>query len=1201
MNFTHLHVHSQYSILDGASSINDIVQQAKDLGHSAIALTDHGNMYGAKKFFDVATKEGIKPILGMEAYMAKRGRRDTEAGKDNKSYHLILLAKNLTGYRNLIKLSSRAFQEGFYYKPRIDRELLEQHSEGLIVSSACLGGELPKSITEGTEERQDEVINWYKRVFGEDYYLEVMLHQDTQQPQDTYVVEKQTEVNTRIFELAEKHGVKVIATNDAHFRRKDDAEAHDRLICMNTGKYVSDTKRMRYSGQEYIKSTQEMLALFPDHPEVLTNTQEIVEKVETFDLNSKPIMPDFPLPQGFENEDDYLKFLAYKGAINRYATKEQKAALVPADEPINEFPNVEQVFGTLSEEVRERIDFELETVKKMGFPGYFLIVWDFIDEAKNNLGVWVGPGRGSAAGSAVAYSLGITDMDPIAFDLLFERFLNPDRISMPDVDIDFDEDGRELVLDYVAKKYGKEKVAHIITFGTIAAKSAIKDVARVEEVPLAEANRLAGLVPDKPGTTLDIAFKESPELRDEKEHGTSDIQQLLNFAQKLEGSVRQVGLHACGIIIGKEDLSNFMPMTEAKDAKLQVTQFDGSLVESVGMLKMDFLGLKTLSVLKDAVANIKRSKGIVVDMDKIPAEDPKAMQIYAKGDTVAIFQFESEGMRMYLRQLEPTKFSELVAMNALYRPGPMQYIDSFIKRKKGLEKIEYDHPLMEKYLENTYGITVFQEQVMLLSRLLAGFTRGDSDTLRKAMGKKQLEVMAKLKVKFDEGCKANPEFMNHFDNDAIKAQQIIDKIWNDWLAFAKYAFNMSHSVCYADVSYRTAYLKAHYPAEFLAAVLGRSSLEKLPENLSECAHMGVPVLGPDINESAPKFAVNEAGEIRYGFEGLKGLGEKAYQSIVQERTKNGPFKDVFDLVERVDPQAVNKRCLVALALSGSFDSFELPREIFEVPNGNGDTFAEELVRYAQNYKNDKLMSQASLFGNDESLAIVKPKLYQAPAWSNIDRLNKEHNVTGIYLSAHPLDDHKLVIDNYANSITSDFTSVDLANAKRKQDIKLPGIIKAFREGIDKSGRPYGFMTLTDYVGSMEFGLFGEDFTKFKGSIGLNYAVLLTCEIGLKWRTAKNESIMIKSIDLLSHLHDRIKTCQFQMPLSSITSSNVLQLKHLVEQHPGEVGLKIKLIDTTPEGKYVSLDLFSRMLKFSVNTQVLKELAKIPGMEYSISS
>ncbi len=884
IKYTHVHVHTQYSILDGASNVATLIKKAKEDGMPAVTISDHGNMFGVKHFHNEAKKQGIKPILGCETYVAN-GSRFEKTKKDQKSsFHLILLAKNKKGYENLTKLVSFGWIEGFYYNPRIDKELLKEYHEGIIATSACLGGEIPQAIMKNSMEYAEEVLQEYLDIFGEDFYLELQRHPSQIPGKDKDVYDNQVIVNKALIELAEKHKVKYIAANDVHFINADDADAHDRLICLNTGKDLDDPTRMRYTQQEFFKTQEEMNQLFADVPEALENTNEIVEKIEEYELDCDPIMPEFELPEGFDNEDDYLRHLTYEGAKKRYPE--------------------------ITDEIRERIDFELATIKNMGFPGYFLIVQDFLHAARE-MGVSVGPGRGSAAGSVVAYCNKITDIDPIKYHLLFERFLNPDRISMPDIDIDFDEDGREKVLDWVVEKYGSERVAQIVTFGTMAAKMAIRDVARVEKLPLQEADRIAKLVPEKPGTTIKKAYAEVPELREARDKGSELVSRTLQFAETLEGSVRHTGLHACGIIIGRNNLYEHIPVCTSKDSKLYVTQFDGNHVESVGMLKMDFLGLKTLSIIQDALENIRESKNIDIDIDNISLEDAPTYELYAKGDTTGLFQFESPGMKKHLRALKPNRFDDLIAMNALYRPGPMDYIPSFVARKHGKEKINYDLAEMEEYLEETYGITVYQEQVMLLSQKLAGFTKGQADSLRKAMGKKKKDLMEQLKSLFVEGCEKNG-----FD---IK---VVNKIWNDWEAFAQYAFNKSHSTCYAYVSYQTAYLKAHHPAEFMAAVLSRNitDIKKITIFMDECRRMGIELLGPDVNESRFKFNVNDEGNIRFGLGAIKGVGEAAVLKIIEERKENGPYKNIYDFVERVDLSSVNKKNVEALAIAGAFDN-----------------------------------------------------------------------------------------------------------------------------------------------------------------------------------------------------------------------------------------------------------------------------------------
>ena len=979
--FTHLHVHTQYSILDGASSIAGILKAAAKKGMKSIAITDHGNMFGVKLFHKKAKEIGIKPILGVEAYVAKNSRFDKNDKDDRSGDHLILLAKNYQGYQNLMKIVSYSWTEGFYYKPRIDKDLLKEYHEGVIACSACLGGELPQAFMNEGYDAALNVARWFQDIFGEDYYMELQLHQSGNARIDQEVFENQKKVNDAILKISQETGIKYIASNDVHFTNAADADAHDLLICLNTGKDIDDPTRMRYTKQEYLKSPEEMQKLFAAYPKAIETTQEIADKIESYDLNQKPIMPIFPIPENFENEMSYLRHVTYEGCKERWG-------------------------DGFAGDVKERVDFELDVMEKMGFPAYFLIVWDFIKAARD-MGVSVGPGRGSAAGSAVAYALKITNIDPVKYDLLFERFLNPDRISMPDIDIDFDEDGREEVLKWVVKKYGEKRVAHIITFGTMAAKMAIKDVARVQKLPLPEADRLAKLVPEKPGTTLAKAFEEVPELNQERTSPNELVAKTLGFAETLEGSVRQTGIHACGIIIAKDDLENYIPVSTHKDAELLVTQYDGKHVEDVGLLKMDFLGLKTLSIIKDALEYIEGSKGVTVDIDKIPLDDAETYELYARGETTALFQFESPGMKKYLRALKPNRFEDLIAMNALYRPGPLEYIPDFIDRKHGRKKIEYDIAEMEEYLKDTYGITVYQEQVMLLSQKLAGFTKGQADTLRKAMGKKMRDVMDKLKTDFIKGATER-------GHDA----KVLDKVWTDWEAFAQYAFNKSHSTCYAYVSYQTAYLKAHYPSEFMAAVLSRnlSDIKKITTFMDECKRMGISVLGPDVNESNYKFSVNTKGDVRFGLGAVKGLGEAAVNAIIEERKKHGLYKDIYDLVERVNLSAMNRKNLETLVLAGGLDSLTtLTRADFFAADNKDVTFVEQLIRYGNKLQSEKNSAMNSLFGALASAEIIqKPEPAQGNVWSNLETLNKEREVVGIYLSSHPLDDYKIEIDNFTN-------------------------------------------------------------------------------------------------------------------------------------------------------------------------------------------
>ena len=916
MKFTHFHVHSQYSILDGAASIPGLIEKAKADGQTALALTDHGNMFGIKLFYDTCRQKGIKPILGCEAYVARVSLYNKEKPIDRSGEHLIILAKNLTGYLNLVKLCSTAFCDGFYYRPRIDKTQLEKHHEGLIISSACLGGEIDQKIMAGDLEGAEKAALWYKNLFGEDYYLEVMRHPAADPKQRAEIYDNQQRCIQEKIKIARKLNIKLIATNDVHFLNEEDAEAHDLLICLNTRKDIDDPTRMRYTRQEWFKTTQEMIDLFPDLPEAIENTQEITDKVEEYELDSDPLMPVFPIPPELGTEEEYRQKFSQEDLFNEF-TRDEKGNVVLTEEEANKkikklggydrlyrikleadylkeltMKGVVKRYGeNPSPEIMERIIFELHIMKTMGFPGYFLIVQDFIRAARD-MGVIVGPGRGSAAGSAVAYCLGITNIDPIKYDLLFERFLNPDRISLPDIDVDFDDAGRQQVLEWVTEKYGADKVSHIVTFGSMAAKMAIKDVARVLKLELSEANRLAKMVPEAPKMTLKKAYKENPDLEKEKQSLNPLISKTIQFAETLEGSIRQTGVHACGILISRDPLTDHIPIMPTEGESLMTTQYDGHFVEPIGLIKMDFLGLRTLSIIKTCLDNIKKSKHIVLNENEIPLDDEETFKLFTRGDTTGLFQFESPGMKKHLRALQPNRFEDLVAMNALYRPGPMEYIPSFIRRKHGEEPIEYDHPMMEPYLKDTYGITVYQEQVMLQSRALGLFTRGQSDTLRKAMGKKKFELLAELKGKFVEGCKNNPDFVQGAKEKGKDVEELVNKIWGDWEAFASYAFNKSHSVCYAYIAYQTGFLKAHYPAEFMAANLSNnlSDITKVTVFMDECKRMGLSVLAPDVNESYNDFTVNSHGQIRFGMAAIKGVGEAAVEKIIEEREKNGLIK-----------------------------------------------------------------------------------------------------------------------------------------------------------------------------------------------------------------------------------------------------------------------------------------------------------------------
>ena len=1194
--FVHLHVHTQYSILDGASAIKPLIKRAKALGMPSLAITDHGNMFGVKEFHDAAVKEGVKPILGCEVYVATGSRFDKKRGREDRGHHLILLAKNLTGYHNLAKMVSYAFTEGYYYHPRVDKELLRTYHEGIICCSACLGGELPQAIMHGGLDKAEAVVREFKEIFGDDYYLEMQLHRSGDPRRDADVYENQKRVNAVILELAAKHNVKYIASNDAHFIMADDAEAHDRLICLNTGKDLDDPTRMRYTGQEYLKSEQEMAELFGDHPEALTTTLEIADKVEEYSLEHKPLMPNFPIPDDFPIDLPQLKESFSKKIKDEVLLAEVQRA-TSLDELIGGHPELAESlmiakqflylkhltfegarrrYGELNEQILKRLDYELSTIEWMGFPGYFLIVWDFIRAARE-LGVSVGPGRGSAAGSVVAYSLGITNIDPIKYDLLFERFLNPDRISLPDVDVDFDEDGRADVLHYVVEKYGSKRVAQIITFGTMAPKAAIKDVARVQKLPLSESNRISKLVPEKPGTTFEKAFKEAPELLAERESENPLIRATMKYAEQLEGSVRQTGVHACGVIIGQDDLEKFAPIAIAKDAELNVVQFEGKQVESVGLIKMDFLGLKTLSIIKDALENIEASKGVKIDIDAIPLDDAATYELYSRGETTGLFQFESPGMKKHLRNLKPNRFEDLIAMNALYRPGPMEYIPSFIARKHGQEKVTYDISDMEEYLKDTYGITVYQEQVMLLSQKLAGFTGGQADTLRKAMGKKKKDVLDKMKPQFIEGAQKNGH-----------DPKICEKIWSDWEAFASYAFNKSHSTCYAYVSYQTAYLKAHYPAEFMAALLSRnlSDIKKISFFMDECKRMGLSVLGPDVNYSKSRFSVDDEGNVRFGLAAIKGVGEAAVQDIVECRQRDGKFKSVYDFMERVNLQAVNRKTLENLAVGGAFDSIsDLPRSAYFASDGREGTFLEALVRYGNRVQSEKANVQQSLFGGGNAEAdIQKPEPLPHEPWTKLEMLNKEREVIGIYLSSHPLDDFSVIIRHYCHSTLGDLQ--DLPSMKNK-DFTVAGMVTSVTHLTTKTGKPYGRFTIEDYNSSHEFVLFSKDYENYRRYLYEGYYLLLRGRVQERTYNPNELECRINSMMMLSEAQETlIRELTIALPVAELTEDIVSQLKETINENRGNVTLRVKVLDPQAD---VAVNLYSKTLKVGMTPGMVRFL------------
>ena len=1194
--FVHLHVHSQFSLLDGQASVKGLVDKAIRDGMKGIALTDHGAMFGIKEFFDYVGKKNapllserkalrkqideltakesrtaeeeeqltklhadleaaearhlFKPILGCEVYCARRSRLQKEANVsnpyrpnqsiDNSGWHLVLLAKDLQGYHNLIKMVSQAWIDGYYYRPRIDKELLEQYHEGIIVTSACLGGEIPQHIMYGNIEEAEKSIQWFKGLFGDDFYLELQRHK-TDNPlgnQETY--EKQQQVNAVLLELGKKHGVKVIATNDIHFLNEEDAEAHDRLICLSTGKDLNDPKRMRYSKQEWMKTTAEMNELFADVPEVLANTQEICDKVSFYSIDHGPLMPDFPIPEGFEDDDDYLRYLTYEGAKRKYGEE------------------------GLTAEVRERIDFELATIKNMGFPGYFLIVQDFIAAARN-MGVFVGPGRGSAAGSAVAYCLNITDIDPIRYDLLFERFLNPDRISMPDIDVDFDDDGRADVLRWVTEKYGYERVAHIVTYGTMAAKSAIKDVARVQRLPLAESDRLAKLIPDKipnvKNVSIEAAIEHVPELKQASLSSERLVSDTLKYARILEGNIRSTGVHACGIIIGKMDISEVVPLSTAEDKttgeSMLVTQYEGSVIESTGLIKMDFLGLKTLSIIKEALLNIKKSRGIEIDIDRIPIDDETTYRLYAEGRTIGTFQFESAGMQKYLRELEPSTFEDLIAMNALYRPGPMDYIPDFIDRKHGRKPITYDLPCMERYLKDTYGITVYQEQVMLLSREIADFTRGQSDELRKAMGKKLADKMAALKVKFLSGGKAKGY-----------SEDILEKIWADWAKFASYAFNKSHATCYSWVAYQTAYLKANYPAEYMAGALSRnlSNITEIIKLMDECRAMKILVLNPDVNESDFKFAVNKDGDIRFGLNAIKGVSSSAVEAIIREREENGPYKDIYDFCERVPMNAsgVNRKTMESLIFSGAFDSFGLQREHYLAPmeTGNDDNFMMALMRYGQVLQTEQSINENSLFGGEEEAMKLPrptpPSTY--PQLSDLERLNKERDLVGLYLSGNPLNPYRVLLECYCPVTALQMNDLDAVGEGRQ--VSFGGMITKVYNGTTKRGDPYARITIEDTSGSFDLALFSNSYVNFAQYCQQGLFVFLQ---GVVQKHPYREQLefVVQRIELLSQVIDTlIQSIHLDIDVRLIDEEVIQTLGDLLSNNPGNAMLSIRISDGT---------------------------------------
>ena len=1202
VDFIHLHVHTYYSILDGQSPIEKLVDKAVGDGMKGMAITDHGNMFGTKVFFDYCNKvnkklkeegkEPFKPILGCEMYVARNGSRTRHQEKSDKSgYHLIVLAKNQTGYHNLVKLVSHSWIDGFYMRPRTDREALEKYHEGLIVCSACLGGEVPHKILNDDIAGAREAIEWYHRVFGEDYYIELQRHRvddpNLRANRETYPL--QVKSNEVMIELAKEYGIKLVCTNDCHFVNKDNAEAHDHLLCMSTGKDLDDPTRMLYTKQEWFKTQEEMNEVFGDIPEALSNTIEILNKVETYNINHDPIMPFFPIPESFGTEKDirekyteedlYKEFTSDENGENQVSPEEgqKKIDHLGGYDKIYRikfeaeylaklaYDGAKRLYGDpLAKEVKDRINFELHVMKTMGFPGYFLIVQDFINSAREELGVMVGPGRGSAAGSVVAYCLGITKIDPMKYDLLFERFLNPDRISLPDIDTDFDDDGRGKVLKWVMDKYGHENCAHIITYGSMATKNSIKDVARVEKVPIDMANALCKAIPDRlpEGMKMNLtnAIKCTKELQDAEVSSDMRLSNTIKYAKMLEGTVRGTGIHACGTIICRDAISDWVPVSTADDKsdpghKLLATQYDGHVIEETGLIKMDFLGLSTLSIMKETVENIKKTHGFTLDLDTIPIDDEMTFKLYQEGRTVGTFQFESAGMQKYLRELHPTVFEDLIAMNALYRPGPMDYIPQFIARKNGKEEIKYDIPCMEKYLKDTYGITVYQEQVMLLSRQLANFTRGESDALRKAMGKKKKDIVDAMKPKFIAGGQANGH-----------DPKVLSKIWADWEKFASYAFNKSHATCYSWVSYQTAYLKAHYPAEFMAGNMSRclNDIGKITKLMSECKNMGIKCLGPDVNESWQKFSANKKGEVRFGLAAIKGMGDAAAQAIINEREKNGPYKTIFEFAQRVNLSAVNRKAFESLALSGGFDNFGIKREQYFGVNSKGDVFLDTLIRYGQLYQAEQAEARNSLFGDLDSVIVSTPPVPQAEGWSAIERLNKERDLVGIYISGHPLDDYRIVLANLCNTHCKELGDKQEL-FKKGGRVTVGGVVTGVRSGFSKNGNAYGIVTIEDYEGPGELAIFGDDWGKVNSKFLIGSSVFVEILLSQRYQGSSYIDFVVDKVSYLNDVKEKnLRSITINIDPTALSEVTVENLTTLINENPGNTELLFRV--KQPDGR-----------------------------------
>ena len=1233
-DFVHLHVHTYYSILDGQASVKKLVDKAVKDGMGGMAVTDHGNMMGIKEFYNYCKKvneklvaEGkqpFKPIIGCEVYVAERRKEDKQKEKgDLKSYHLILLAKNYQGYKNLIKIVSRAWVDGFYGHPRTDHADIERYHEGIICASACIAGEVPSKIIRGDMAGAEQTLLWYKGVFGDDYYLELQRHEvkDPTIRANREVFPLQQQANKALIELARKHGVKLICTNDCHFVDEENAEAHDRLLCLSTGKDLDDPKRLLYTKQEWFKTREEMSAVFSDIPEALANTIEILNKVEAYSIDHAPVMPFFPIPETFGTEADLRKRISEEELFNEFTRDEKGNEIMTRSEGEKKierlggidklyrikleadylqeltYKGARRLYGEpLPEKVDERIRFELHTMKTMGFPGYFLIVQDFINAARNELGVLVGPGRGSAAGSVVAYCLGITRIDPLKYDLLFERFLNPDRISLPDIDTDFDDDGRGKVLEWVTKKYGASKVAHIITYGTMATKLAIKDVARVEGVSLETSNRLCKAIPDRlpEGMKMNLtnAIKCVPELREAEASPDRRLRDTIKYARMLEGNVRNTGIHACGIIICRDDISDWVPVLTAVDKenyfkRVLCTQYEGSVIEETGLIKMDFLGLKTLSILKEAVDNIRISTGQTIDIDNLPMDDEKTYKLFQEGRTIGTFQMESAGMQKYLRELKPTVFEDLIAMNALYRPGPMDYIPDFIRRKRDPAQINYDIPCMEKFLRETYGITVYQEQVMLLSREIANFTRGQSDTLRKAMGKKQIDKMNHLETLFYKGGEKNGY-----------KHETLTKIWEDWKKFASYAFNKSHATCYAWIAYQTGYLKAHYPAEYMAAAMSRNldSIVEVTKLMDECRAMGIHTLGPDVNESREKFSVNKKGEIRFGLAAIKGLGTSAAQCIIAEREKNGPYTSIYDFVHRVNLNSCNRRCLESLALSGGFDVFRIPREQYLGKNNKGEVFLDTLIRHGQLYQTEKASAQNSLFGDFDNVTVALPPIPQTEPWSTIERLNRERELVGIYLSAHPLDDYGVVLNHLCNTRCTELD--DKAALAKKEELTVGGIVTTVKSKYTKTGKPCGFVTIEDFNGAGELAFFGEDWGRWRGMLIEGSAVYVRAKSQQRFRDSNVYDLRVTDIQYMSTVKERqIQRITVYADTDAMDSTTVDDIITMINDNPGNAQLLFRIRD---KAKNNTVTMRSRTKKVDLNRKFLAFLDSLHNLSYKVN-